>query len=361
MRLIIHAGLNKTGSSSLQTYLDQSREALSEVGVIYPDMGARGHWRIAAALSHQKERKSGAKRQGYLNRLAEQHGVENALDTLAALIVENKGSDRVILISQENFSAHKTMGRLLAFLGQVDPEITPTILAYCREPAALFQSSVQHNIKAGKKYFHPQKWVSTHNARVRGMKRLCGKNLKLRCFSGKTLVDGDVVADFRDWFQAEVGIALPPAEKTFEVNSALSAQACAILVEARADAESEVGRIANLRRLIAGYDGPASTRVKLTLPPEWQRLLRARLGTEWNAIVDRMEYSAEVKESIKVSTEPVDIDLAPGAVTQWLLGHVTPAYRDGLLQYVAKRSARRSAGEKRRQRAAGSGSVAEDA
>jgi hypothetical protein len=349
MRLVIHAGLNKTGSSSLQSYLHHVRPALAEAGVLYPDLGARAHWRIAAELAQRGGgREAGAG--GYLGRLADRDGVGDALDTLAGLIRQHRNSDQVMLISQENFGTLQTMTRLRKFVRQVDPALTPTVMAYAREPASLFQSSVQHNVKAGKSYFHPLSWTSQHHVRVKGLRKVCGDDLKLRCFSSKTLTDGDVIADFRDWFRLETGRDLPEAGRSFGANSALSAQGCALLVEAQEDPSSPLRDIPDLRKKISGFDGPYATRSKLALPVEWQRLLRSRLGAEWNAIVDTMDSPDEVKARARVDVEPVEADVAPDAVTRWLLGYATPEYRGGLLAHLARRPSGKAAGNRGRRR-----------
>lgn len=347
MRLFIHAGLNKTGSSSVQSYLHHVRPGLAERGVIYPDLGARAHWRVAAELMQSDAQASrSASNPGYLDRLAEEQGVDGALEKLAALIREHRDGDQVMLISQENFSTRGTMKQLLAFLDEAAPGLKPTVLAYCREPAALFQSYVQHNIKSGKPYPHPAEWRSAHHARVKGLQGLCGEHLKLRCFSTKSLKDGDVVADFREWFGSEAGRSLPAVRRAFAANSALSAEGCALLIEAAEDASSPVRDVPNLRKMLPPYEASLTTRGKLVMPEEWRQLLRARLGTEWNAIVETMDHPADVKAGLRIEAELPDAVVAPDAVTRWLLSYSNDAYRDGLLAFVADR-ARRAEGARK--------------
>ena len=45
MKLFIHIGLHKTGTTTFQTFLHLNRKALLKVGVFYPEMGEHeSHW-----------------------------------------------------------------------------------------------------------------------------------------------------------------------------------------------------------------------------------------------------------------------------------------------------------------------------
>jgi len=49
MKIVIHMGLHKTGSTSFQNFLNLNKEILMDVGILYPDIddNEESHWKIA--------------------------------------------------------------------------------------------------------------------------------------------------------------------------------------------------------------------------------------------------------------------------------------------------------------------------
>ena len=49
MKIVIHMGLHKTGSTSFQNFLNLNKEILMDVGILYPviDDNEESHWKIA--------------------------------------------------------------------------------------------------------------------------------------------------------------------------------------------------------------------------------------------------------------------------------------------------------------------------
>ena len=52
MKIIIHMGLHKTGSTSFQNFLHSNRKALINFGILYPDIdnNEESHWQLPNQL-----------------------------------------------------------------------------------------------------------------------------------------------------------------------------------------------------------------------------------------------------------------------------------------------------------------------
>ncbi|MFN3262406.1 MAG: hypothetical protein ACE37J_17815 [Pikeienuella sp.] len=101
-RLVIHIGMHKTGSSSIQHYLSRNRRLLRLLGVLYPDsIGADGrrqpkHAALFDAISHEADH----------GRPHPAYGPSAALVETLARRIETSGA-RVAVLSAEGFSGPK--------------------------------------------------------------------------------------------------------------------------------------------------------------------------------------------------------------------------------------------------------------
>ncbi|MEP4699509.1 MAG: hypothetical protein ABJZ79_00010 [Parasphingorhabdus sp.] len=228
MRLIIHAGMNKTGSSSIQdtvselsrpdlTYVDWKSANHSEMYVLLfqdPKMQARYHifktqgW-SAADLS--------AERKVWLKRLRHQMKQNTAPLTVFS------GED----ISQPGFS-EEGVKRMRDFFASYFEDIR--VIAYARPPLSFMNSSFQQQVKSGglDNINIDRLWPS-YRKRFEKLDRVFGReNVDLVPFSRETLHGEDVVSDFFWRAGLEQPETLPPSK-----NDGLSLEALALLFAQR--------------------------------------------------------------------------------------------------------------------------------
>ncbi len=316
MRVIIHAGMQKTGSSALQEYLASNRSGLRKIKVVYPDLDHRSHWMLAAALTDPAENR-------YLKRRVDDQNVDqvraNALDIVGAAIAEMR-DDEVLLISHESFSLEPHMTNLRAFLEHSMPSPSIDVIAYARNPVSHFPSGLQQRVKSRNRALtSPSSWVSTHFDRGLMLQAAFGDRVTIRAHSKETLVNGDIIADFRTYFASVIGHELPVPETEISTNSSLSAPACAILQRYKAIALNDGDDDFNVvRRLLLKFDEDQPKR-SLVLGEEWKRNIALNNQDGWNSLVRLMSHGEDVKSSLSIdydtrNQENVSIE----EVIEWL-------------------------------------------
>ena len=83
MRLILHAGTHKTGTTSIQSTLAENREWLHEKGYVFPSLGPVGHNEFAHRLAQAKLKE---------------------IESFRTAIMSVADPDRVFILSDEEFS-----------------------------------------------------------------------------------------------------------------------------------------------------------------------------------------------------------------------------------------------------------------
>jgi len=136
MHVIVHAGMEKTGSSALQEYLYRYRDELRDVGVIYPDLGHRSHWHFAAAIGGQRNGSHYIQRRMQRRNLADTE--DAVLHTVRSAIIDAKENELVIL-SHESLGKPLQSAGLRKFLASCGVQCEQfSILAYIRNPIEHF-------------------------------------------------------------------------------------------------------------------------------------------------------------------------------------------------------------------------------
>lgn len=113
MRIVLHIGANKTGTTAIQQYFHNNRKLLSRHGILWPKTGARGHAHYD--LSHW---------------LGFSHSSQNALgpheldQVRAALLNEVEQTlPSVVVISSEMFMLRRSIERAQYFFSGLDVEV----------------------------------------------------------------------------------------------------------------------------------------------------------------------------------------------------------------------------------------------
>jgi len=233
-RCVIHVGLHKTGTTSIQHYCWSNRESLLQQGVAYPDIdGNPNHSRSMYSLFCPRPWMY------YLNRLQgietqEQAEAHNAglRERLLQLFQENRSE--VFLFSGEDMSnLNRPAGRKMhAFL---EPHFEDfAILAYMREPVSCLSSIFAQHVSDGRtmdevldRFRNRIHTCLNYAQRVAPFLLAFGRqNVTIRSYDPGRFHQGSLVADF---FQA-MGRELPPQAEAAQPRANTSLCATALQV-----------------------------------------------------------------------------------------------------------------------------------
>ncbi|WP_196137744.1 hypothetical protein [Aliikangiella sp. G2MR2-5] len=224
--LYLHIGMNKTGSSALQYWFNQNREALLDRGILYPKTGISGvaHYGISDIL-------------GFTGKNREDGLEINDIDYLKSSLCKeiNSSSANKLLISSENF----VLNRSLVDVESAFSDFECKILVYLRRHDSWLESAYNQSLKMvhqpkygkGIEKFIVNTNKKTKNANYRYLvdrwARVFGKeNIIIRPYESKIMSSG-IVPDVLDilGLRAEEFFA----SNLNKVNASLSNRANAIL------------------------------------------------------------------------------------------------------------------------------------
>lgn len=189
-RLLLHIGLPKTGTTSIQETLLTNRERLLEQGILYPAAGLWGPGHAALASSYiNPERRA----LGVYARAQDHHAILRQIrrETLEA------GCERVI-ISAEALSDLNT-AEIAQFVEDWSPHYAIEVVACLRRQDHLAEALIAQNGRVGNRQFFAagplDRDLSIYNSQaiLRGWADLIGAD-RVTAFEYST--NGDVVADF---------------------------------------------------------------------------------------------------------------------------------------------------------------------
>jgi hypothetical protein len=305
MRVIIHGGMPKTGSTSIQDTLGANRSALAERGIVYPELlrarQSQSHWQLCAFDSEEMRERLGLLRVKDLPA-----GWDRAvIDTLERVLGEAGRLGQTVILSDEGMAdpaRREGLERLRDLIEGHGGDIA--VLVYARPPVELFGSLLQQHLKnlSRARDMGPPDWVSPHPAGLEQFEAVFGaERTHLRLYARGLLAQGDVVADFAAWVGRVAGAELPLPERVAAANPSLSAPACALLVQAL-DHLPERGDdlvFSRLRSLLIKFDaGMAAPR--LTLPPDWRAAILDANREAWNALVDRASHAPQDRDRVRI-------------------------------------------------------------
>ncbi len=232
MKVLLHIGSNKTGTSSLQSIFSKSREYLQQKGVLYPYASATEptHATLLTGLFHPERRPR-------VDPIEKPRSVKQRQQFVKELgCAIQRHAPRTLILSSEGFFRRLADGALESFrkelyeLGATEIEV----VAYLRRPSHKYLSSLQQKIKASHRLLPPAfpnyREVLTPYLEVFGKDRL-----KVRCFDPKLLVDGDIIADFVKSYLADSGIELTRLATLGRSNETVSAESMDIVRQHRMD------------------------------------------------------------------------------------------------------------------------------
>jgi hypothetical protein len=317
MKIIVHGGMQKTGSSAIQDYLYGLRPELAEMGVNYPDFNHREHWLVTAAFVGKAENYHHVLRRYKGDDL--QGAVSAARDRLREIVQRSTSPDDVLLLSHEDMSVAHTAGRMQAFFEEAaGGPVDITFVAYVRHPVSMLPSNIQQALKSYRnRSLLPSEWLNPHIRRARMLHDLLGDRLILRPFAPPEEKGWDVIEDFRAVCAMLIGRPLPDYVPEKSVNTSMSAQACAVLEMGRTiPGTQEACRM--LPRIVRRFDAVHGG-TKLSLPDGWATDIAAVNAKQWNPVVDLLQCSDEAKAALHLQPGKPSRRYHDADIHSWLI------------------------------------------
>ena len=193
--LFLHIGLQKTGTTTIQTCLAQNRVLLADSGFVYPDptsvrigLDDRSHGHLSLSLT------------GYWRETPYQLSREEAWDELRNLYF---GSDGHLLISHEGLSTPQIIPHF-SFISQMLRGVDVKVIIYLRRQDIFAQSVYKERLMANGKHDFQTSYEKGDYRRlldfhsiVQAWQGCVGKNnIIIRLFEKDQLFEGDALEDF---------------------------------------------------------------------------------------------------------------------------------------------------------------------
>lgn len=340
MKIILHMGQSKTGSSSLQESLHASAATLRSRGVLYPSIGRKyvSH-QLLMALCGAENRLP----RWQLESLGGSEGAVVAARRAWAATCEDIQRNRpeLLILSCEHFFLQTDgiqKARLAELLSPLSSDITPVI--YIRHPVDHYRSRLQQSIKHHDRHFPPVGLKLP--VAILDTEAAFGRSPELVAFDRKVLHGGDVVVDFSTRFLSPW--VKPTDLPSLNTNVGLSAEALVLMIQLRAEAGGTYEasrRVARLIPVLQNLDKSDPPSQSLTLLPEVaEAALRCSVGYRWLAETGRLQIPG-------LDLDKIDGTLAP----DWM----KTAPLEDLFYHDPERLVRLRAALEKRQSGSGSG------
>jgi len=274
MDAVLHIGPHKTGTSSIQHAMRNNVANLEQQGFLTASDGENAA--SALPLPFQSETAFNPT----LRRKHKGWAEAVAWAELQWLDLEQAAKDRpdhTMILSSEHFSSLADPSPLIARMRRTFDRIT--VIAYVRDPVDLYVSSLQQNIRAGRRLvelripsesrFAIRKQISKFAAEVGA------QNIMLRNFARTNLAGGDVVTDF---FETVSRLGRPVTVSSSFVNEAYPAPIIGWLLAMNENYERTVetmARIALVKRLDSVAELKSFPKLRLDVP-DFEATIRAR-------------------------------------------------------------------------------------
>ena len=219
-KCILHIGLHKTGSSSIQQSLYSN---LKEENFSYLDLKEPNHSSRLYSLFFEFPEKYHMNKIKGLNANQIQQ-LNNETLGLIDLSIQNNQSE-FIIISAEDISVLSlpALNKLKTLLDKYFVEIF--VVAYVRSPQTYFSSSFQEGVKAGWVKFDPTLYYQNYQTKLEKFDTVFGKDyVDVSEFSPNKLFEKDAVLDFCKKFNIEFN-----KDQVIRTNESLKKEALCLL------------------------------------------------------------------------------------------------------------------------------------
>lgn len=225
-KLLLHIGLPKTGTSSIQETLSRAATAGQLHDVVYPHLGERDHYFIAALYQSHDRLPRTIRHQRTSLGTAFDRRLEKFRNGLF-LAIENYPRIIISAESLAHFSPSEATALRDDFVRLGATEVC--VLAYVREPASLYLSNIQQQLKASHEFISPDRFHYSYAQRLNTWKQLF-RVVRIRPYNKSQLHEGDVVRDAilnaSNFFGREIANADLPISN---INESISAEGMILL------------------------------------------------------------------------------------------------------------------------------------
>lgn len=289
MKILLHLGQGKTGTTALQQSLHASADALRSRGICYPRFGGNAiahHLLLPLCGDPRKLPKWTLNDYG-----GPEAAVQKANAAWAATCDDLRSNPPDLLIlSSELLLAGTDRDaklRLREALSPLSTDIVPII--YVRHPVALYRSILQELLKAESR---PRPPVCQHlRETIVDTEAAFPHPPVLVAYDRTTLFHGDIVKDFAERFLAPwlEDLTLPPSQ----ANPGLSAEALVLMAQMRVETGNTVEaarKVARLKGRLLDFDRqyPPKSPIAL-LPKVAEAALRSATCHRWLAETGRLQ------------------------------------------------------------------------
>jgi hypothetical protein len=230
MKILLHMGQGKTGTTALQKSLNAAAGMLRARNVLYPQFGQGfDNHQLLVALIGNPDRIFPAT----LEKLGGAQGAIEAARVAWEMTCDDirRSRPELLVLSSEYLAGADSMAkaRLGDLLSRLSDDITPVI--YIRHPVDHYRARLQQTLKARDRCYPPR--IPDLKAAILESEAAFSRRPELVVFDRKKLHGGDVVEDFATRFLAPCVTAaeLP----RIQANVGLSAEALVLMVRLRAE------------------------------------------------------------------------------------------------------------------------------
>lgn len=214
-KFIVHIGDGKCGSTAIQNALYQSRNDLKQRGIYFDTLARNSGHTTLSLLAGQRSRAATGKREALAH-------------DILKLLQDGSGDYDWVILSAENFVnlTPQSAAGLVASIGH--PIEAIDVIAYVRNPPAMYASSIQQIIKGSHLFPPPESYHRRIDHKLQAWQAWIGADrMEVRVFDRRHLLGGDVVADFESYLSHVTGEAVCLSSET--ANRSLSAEQARVL------------------------------------------------------------------------------------------------------------------------------------